>query len=313
MRFPLSAALLAAASASVAGAASAQAGTPCSGGVVFDDGTANTSHPPSGVYLGPGSPSFVSRFVPSSGPFHYDRLCIALEDRVGGTGESFEVVVHDDDNPFFPGEPGTLLASVPVTLDLGALDWVSVDLGCVVVNGPVWMGVRWVNAGDLGVGADTDGANPWRFSMDSAFWSQQWGPAALLIRAEGAPGSGLARATQRNGSGVNDLCFVAQPPRIGTTWTAQVSHSPAATVSILQVRLLPASGPIIGAGELLVDLSSARLFTRLQPSTGTLDWYAQAVPAEPGLIGFSVASQAAVREPSGFRLCNAYDLVVGCR
>jgi len=291
--------------------------TPCQGGQAFDDGTAEL-FPPYGFYHGPVTDHFVSRFTPPSYPYHYERACVGMVS-IGGPGQaSLELVVFDDDGAFGgAGAPGTLLAAVPVQAALQTTTtWVSAELGCVTVtSGSVWIGARW-NAGTVAVGLDTAHAHAYRYSGDGFFWSTSFRGehGALLARALGAPGDSSALAQPRNGSGVNPPLYSADPPRIGTTWSARVDHTGRPGVIATQVLLFASgtSGFFVPQGELLVNLASGRLFVSTRASSSDVDLHAAAIPADSALVGLNAASQALILAPGHAVLCNAVDLRVGC-
>ncbi len=120
-----------------------------------------------------------------------------------------------------------------------------------------------------------------------------------------------ASAVVRNGSGVNPLCLASvSPPEIGGTWSVTVDSASfgGAGSSFLVVRSAPASGPLLPYGEVLTG--GPRLFAASRPSSGHLDAFSFAVPADPGLVGVEAFAQGVLLGP-GIVLCNALDLVVG--
>ena len=123
-----------------------------------------------------------------------------------------------------------------------------------------------------------------------------------------------ASAVVRNGTGVNSVCYTnVTPPVLGGTWTSQVNHAahPGATFTVILVHVGSATGPVVSAGELLINLGSPKLFQSLVLSSGTVDIHTHQVPSMPCLAGAFSASQAAIIGGGGPELCNAIDLTLG--
>jgi len=123
-----------------------------------------------------------------------------------------------------------------------------------------------------------------------------------------------ASATVRNGTGVNPLCFTADPPVFGAPWTAAVDTRghPGVTTTKLFGYARPASGTPTVFGELLLDPTSAFLFQSVavpDPSNG-IALHAGSIPRSRALVGLEVHLQALVFGGSS-QLCNAIDLVLG--
>lgn len=134
---------------------------------------------------------------------------------------------------------------------------------------------------------------------------QQWniGLDNIAVHAAGD-------ATPRNGSGVNPVSYTADVPAIGTTWNGAIDiATPGHALSVLAISN---AGPISGVfpgggvtGELLIQPS----FFSLDIKTGA---HTFVLPADPSLLGLSVASQGATIDASGgVHLANAIDLVIG--
>lgn len=122
-----------------------------------------------------------------------------------------------------------------------------------------------------------------------------------------------ALATVRNGSGVNTNCYSSTSlPLIGGTWTVEVDHSghPGATLTYILGYAGCATGPVIGAGELLINLTSPKLFVSLKVSSGTSDTHSFAIPNDPSFSGAQATTQAVIFGGSP-ELCNAIDVTVG--
>ena len=296
----------------------AQSGSPCSAGPVFDDGSAESFV---GPFLGPCDldPRYsfaLTQCTPPSYPFHYDQVCAFL---AGPGAIAFDAVVFDDDGA--GGGPGTLLTFTPATASVSPSGtWVQAPLDCRdVTNGSRWIGVRAHQpcSGMLTIfGVDTSGSHAFVFgtgSLPSPTWMPISSGAALMLRAAGAPGSVTAEATVRNGSGVNPLSYGASPPVIGSSWSAVVLHSPAATFTVIQFRLGASEGLILPAGEVLLDLRTPRLFVSTRASSGVQDPHGFAIPDDPSLVGVSLTSQAGILTATSFSFCNAVDLRIGCQ
>jgi len=152
--------------------------------------------------------------------------------------------------------------------------------------------------GDLAVGAamDDDGGSDY-----GALW---------LLFLDGAV---HASSTPRNGAGTNVPCLTSQSvPALGATWDTQVSHAhhPGAAFTILYAHAGPASGVLIPAGEVLVDVASMRLFRDTAVSSGTFDARSIPVPLDVALTGLTASTQALILG-SGAELCNALDVRLG--
>ncbi len=132
----------------------------------------------------------------------------------------------------------------------------------------------------------------------------------LLRRTEGTI---KASATTRNGTGINTLCLTSLTlPVLGTTWQAKVDHSghPGATFTFLRIHAAPATGPVIAAGELLINLGSPFYVQNGVISPATCHVHSILVPADPALAGLQGSCQALILG-GGPELCNALDLVLG--
>jgi len=72
----------------------------------------------------------------------------------------------------------------------------------------------------------------------------------------------FASATYHNGSGINPPCYVADPPAIGSTWTAQLDHRdrPTITLALLLVRdssvsTMTVFGELLAGGGTIIDFA----------------------------------------------------------
>ena len=173
------------------------------------------------------------------------------------------------------------------------------NLAAVVTRETAVVRSRTGGLGDLAVGAlqDDDGG-----TNQGAVW-------LLFLN-----GPWQAAATVRNDGGINAVCGAnLTQPVLGSSWDTKVLHiqHPGATLTILYGFTLPANGPTIGAGELLVDLSSQRLFRDIVASSGDSDLHSLFVPLDIALAGLTAATQALILGGAGPELCNAVDLVIG--
>ncbi|MEM7204170.1 MAG: ELWxxDGT repeat protein [Planctomycetota bacterium] len=139
----------------------------------------------------------------------------------------------------------------------------------------------------------------------------------LLFGANDATGSGIwaldrseiARCTSRNGSGINPSGYsCATLPIVGGTWRSDVVVSSATAGTLLGVALRPSAAPL-GTGELLIELAPTTAFV-IGPGA-----YAIPVPADNGLVGATLATQAfrVDATSAGLQLVpqNALDLRLG--
>ena len=125
----------------------------------------------------------------------------------------------------------------------------------------------------------------------------------------------LASTTTRNGTGVNVPCFTnVTPPTLGGIWTSRVDHQHhhGASSTIVVAYGDGVTGPVIRAGEILLDLTSPKYFTHtVISSLGGANLHSIPVPNEVSLSGFNVATQALILGGGRAELCNAIDLVLG--
>jgi glucose/arabinose dehydrogenase len=126
----------------------------------------------------------------------------------------------------------------------------------------------------------------------------------------GSPG---ASAAVRNGGGTNASCYSSTSlPVLGNAWTVAVDASahPGATLSFVVAYGAPASGTLIGAGEILLDLAGTKLFALARPSSGLVDDFRVAIPCDSALVGMTAYTQALILGGAP-QLCNAVDATVG--
>ncbi|HET6202308.1 MAG TPA: phytase, partial [Planctomycetota bacterium] len=126
-------------------------------------------------------------------------------------------------------------------------------------------------------------------------------------------GCATAGSTFRNGTGVNPSILAnLQAPVLGSVWSSSLDcagHSPGS--ALLFCFSAPWSGLVLPVGEVLVDLSSAYLFTLSAPHTGNVVTFSAPVPPNLLLCGVHLSLQGVVLGAPGPTLSNAIDLVLG--
>ena len=138
------------------------------------------------------------------------------------------------------------------------------------------------------------------------------GDAASLGYVDQFETHGVAGATYFNGSGTNPACYVALPPSLGQTWSADIDHRdrPAATFVVIFLRTAVISPlPVAGFGEFLVG-GNALLNFVLPAHVSGVTTQSFNVPASPALIGMA-SSQAMILGAPDQTLCNGVQLVIG--
>ena len=125
--------------------------------------------------------------------------------------------------------------------------------------------------------------------------------------------TGGALAIPRNGSGVNPVLLQnLTPPALGTTWQASVDCTGFAFgLAVLIIHAGPASGPVIGAGELLVNLATPRLLGIALLHGGGSVTFGGPIPNNISLCGLMGYVQGACTGAPGAQLTNALDLQLG--
>lgn len=142
------------------------------GSVVRDDGTYEIGYSGSPEFTQ--SILFLDKFTPQYYPATYTRLCLALDKAPGGVldGFDFDLLAYDDDGP--DGSPGTLLGSLPQSVDdlpesvggVGRMLAFDIsELGLDVEDGSIYLGVGWrpdqyPQAGFIWMEADSAGGPP---------------------------------------------------------------------------------------------------------------------------------------------------------
>ena len=122
-----------------------------------------------------------------------------------------------------------------------------------------------------------------------------------------------ALAVERNGTGLNSMCYAADPPVIASSWSGFVDSSShgAPQFAVILAYGAPATGPTLSSGEILVDLVSPPIFAVQVASNGLLDVLVQQVPNNLSLVGLTAASQGLILGGGMLEFCNAVDLTVG--
>jgi len=93
----------------------------------------------------------------------------------------------------------------------------------------------------------------------------------------------------------NPLVYTSQTePRLGTTWTAHIDTSsrPSANATALYGYDLPADGPNLALGRILVDLASAKQFSHVAPVSAGVSTHSFSLPNNIALAGHVSYTQA---------------------
>lgn len=123
-----------------------------------------------------------------------------------------------------------------------------------------------------------------------------------------------AFTTSRNGSGINPVCYTSHSlPIMGNKFRIEIDTSghPGATFVGAVGYSAGSSGSFIKGREVLVDLSSGKIFSELHAATGGVMKFAPELPCDVSLNGTLTATQAFILGGSGFALCNALDITFG--
>lgn len=125
-----------------------------------------------------------------------------------------------------------------------------------------------------------------------------------------------AGVSTRNGRGVNPVVLSSSSaPFMNSSWSADVDctgHVP--SVALLCGYARPASGPDIGAGEILVRTAGKRLFRIFRmtsPHAGDVVSFNTMIPGDTALCGLSCHVPAVILGSPGPQLTNALELVIG--
>ena len=84
---------------------------------------------------------------------------------------------------------------------------------------------------------------------------------------------------------------------------------PGAALTLVFARGATSTGPVIGAGEILINLASPFLFTSVAAPDAFFATHTATVPNDPALSGMTAFTQALILGGGG-ELCNAIDLLV---
>ncbi len=170
-----------------------QVGPTCSGGTAVDDGSIEQ-----GYRIGASDVRLVQRLTPPNYPATLSRVCTCWLTGSDASSMAFNFLIYGDDGP--GGTPGTLLGTVPSTVNIGSpfsAGFIGQDcsaLGIQISSGGAYVGVQWdgVANEDLFVCADetpatsaalvyrsTSGGTSWQ-ALTASFPNNR----ALLIRSE---------------------------------------------------------------------------------------------------------------------------------
>jgi len=173
---------------------------------------------------------------------------------------------------------------------------------------------RVIGSASTGSGGCSTFANYGRFDL---FWEtsglgtwldpQGWDLSGIDGLEGNAP---YARTYVGSGANPNVYTSVTEP-RLGTNWVAQIdtSFQPAATSTVLAGYAVPAEGPTMFYGELLVDLGSPQQFQHSAPVSAGLSTHTFALPSLMALVGRVSYTQAFVLG-GGARATNGVKLVL---
>jgi len=237
---------------------------------------------------------------------------------VGAAGRQLSLVLRDTKGTPLDPADDDYAYSVGATIPQVGEGWVHYDFDVPsAVTVPVPAGWSGGYGGDLenfrpgvdwnDVIARVDSVEFWW--LDPSFFAviQLWevGVDNVTLR------TGDALAIPRNGSGVNPTTLAGiTPPVLGGTLQVRLdcsAHAPG--LGIFLMHAAPMQGVMAPPGEVLIDLSSPRLFSRVGAHQGGTIDQVFAVPNDPALCGFAAHLQAACGP--GLQLSNALDLVVG--
>ncbi len=126
----------------------------------------------------------------------------------------------------------------------------------------------------------------------------------------------LAEAVTYNGSGLNPLCMGSTlPPVLGSSWDITINatgHPGGAGFSGVLCYADSALGPVLAAGELLVDLTSTFFGSSIVPSSGFVDLISIPIPGDAAWLGRMGTCQGFTFSGGvGARLCNAENVTLG--
>lgn len=124
---------------------------------------------------------------------------------------------------------------------------------------------------------------------------------------------GIARASYRNGSGINPSVLSNRKlPRLGTVlvWDLDCAgHAPG--TGYLSAYTRPSAGTFGPFGETLLDPTSERYFTKSAPHAGNVLLFSAAIPPHLELCGLRISLQGLITGAPAPKLSNAIDLRLG--
>ncbi len=201
----------------------------CAGGIIADDGSAENGYGWNPATVTDGRD--VHLLTPPFYPFLLTDVCLAWAQLGGDTSINYNLVIYDDDGP--GGEPGTQLASIPVTaagvpgtLPGQFYTYNIIAQNVVIPSGGVYVGAQWnatVEQSFYLISDETGTLNPGWGWANVAPWTalQSFFPAyrALFVRAQGGSASPtiIAGSDQILGQpGAADLCAPTPANQNGT-------------------------------------------------------------------------------------------------
>ena len=240
---------------------------------------------------------------------------------LSAAGRPFSLLLRDDKGtPFDPADDDYAYFTGPLVPQVGE-GWQHYDFdvpsASTVPVPPGWSG---------GHGGDLENFRPgvdWNDVITNVTHVELWwqSPAFFAIIQHWSVGvdnvaieSGGALATPRNGTGANPTLLAnLTSPAIGTTWSTRLDCAGfGAGLGFLLGFRAPSEGAIGPAGELLVDLTSKRIVSRIRGHSGGALDFDFAVPNDPALCGVVGYFQAACEgSQRSLRLTNAIDAIVG--
>jgi len=121
------------------------------------------------------------------------------------------------------------------------------------------------------------------------------------------------KAVRVNGVDLNPVVLTGTDVlQLGVTWSARVDSAPFGDVDWvgLVVYERPDSGKLVSGGELLLDLSSRRLYSGLAPANAESHTFRMRIPDDPSLVGLRAHAQAYGVGPEGLVLGNGLALEI---
>ena len=254
----------------------------------------------------------------------------------GSPGSVSERSISADDSAGLQCIYGTLSARRPiiadVTVDSGANTVTITGTGFdTTATNDVWFTNRTVSATASDprirvLGVASTGGTSITVSIPA-----DAGPGEVLVKNDGGQFTDLSNsfptdlgepifgeATFFNGGGSNPVCLTSTSlPQLGLDWTSQVDasgHPGGAGFSGFLLFSGSSMGTVVGAGELLIDLTSTHIATVARVSSGGSDILSIAVPDDIRLYQRTATAQGFTFDMGfGLRLCNAENIVLGAR